>query len=284
MPPDLLVALPSRCLLCEAHTAQKRVLPKLALHGKHRLLQALLLGFRLFVGEQIDRRELLGNNAPEAHVDATDRLVAARRFLEEIDETRHDLRIEVRAPELLAGSAGMGNAASAVQRALSVASIEKLPIAAILPIFPLSRIAHVKRYRFRHQVLLNEIEYKSIDHFLQHHERIVVAVIARQHLSAHHGMGARLVFVDFGNGARLDAMRMVDEVFGVHSELPIQRIFFHAAHAAKIVNAELRKALGDAGSDVPDIGYRGMRLYRALEFRLIEVPDVVLDVLCGDVE
>ena len=146
------------------------------------------------------------------------------------------------------------------------------------------RVAHVQRDGFRNEALLHEVEHQLIHHLAQHVARFLERVVARQHLAVAQGMPAGLVGVDVGDGARLDAVGVVDQVLRVHAELAVQRGLAHLAYAAQVVHRVLRQAPRDARADVPDIGDGPVGLDSALELGLVEKADAVPGVLRRDVE
>ena len=90
--------------------------------------------------------------------------------------------------------------------------------------------------------------------------------------------------MDLGDGARLDALRVVDQVLGRHAELAVQKRIVERGHPHQVGRAVFGEARRDARSDAPDVGDGPMPPDLLAKQLLVEVPDAVVDVLRRDIE
>ena len=97
-------------------------------------------------------------------------------------------------------------------------------------------------------------------------------------------MAARAVAARLLDGARFQAPRVVDKVFGVFAELAAQHLGVDGANPRKVVRAVLGQAAGDARPDAPDVGDRAVEPDLALERLVVKLADAVAGVLRANVE
>ena len=145
-------------------------------------------------------------------------------------------------------------------------------------------VAHRKRNGPRHQVLVHQVEHEHVHHLAHHRVGLVVGVGALEHLALLKRGALRHIGLDLRDGAGLHPMGVVDEVLGVHAELPVEQLGVEPAHAEEVVHAVLLQARRDARPHVPDVGDGAVRPDLLLEGGLVEDADAVGGVLGQDVE
>ena len=132
--------------------------------------------------------------------------------------------------------------------------------------------------------MLDQFEHAGIHHFPQDHARFLERVVGREDLTVHKRTALRFVCLDFRDGARFLAPSMVDKVFGVHAELPVEHFGVQGGYAGKVLRAMACQTPRDARSDAPDVRDRAVKPDLLLERAFVQETDVVGRVLGRDVQ
>ena len=97
-------------------------------------------------------------------------------------------------------------------------------------------------------------------------------------------MGFRLIIVNIGNRARLDAIGMVNQVFRICAELTIQGFGRQLRHPIQVINTIFFQSPCNARPNVPNVRYWPMMPQVFPERFRIQVSDMVGDFLGRDVQ
>ena len=87
-----------------------------------------------------------------------------------------------------------------------------------------------------------------------------------------------------GDGARLDAVSVVDEVFRVDAKLAVEDALIQGRHSHKVLYMVLCKSRCDTGANAPDIGDGAVPPNGAPELVLVKFPYAIVHVLGGDIQ